>query len=520
MDPQFLEQLHDSSIFPDSGDSVAVLQTHLSVVCLTGRRAYKFKKPIKLDFVDYSTLARRKIFCSEEVRLNRRLCPEIYLDVVSLVRLPDGALRIGGGEGKSNGEIIDYAVEMVRLPEDRMLDRLLKDGAVTSGQIREVAYKVASFHRNGERGREVDACGNPEHLARFALENFEETRSAVGTIFDPTLHRKLEEKTRRDFEQLIPDLGRRVGEGRVVDGHGDLHARNICLSDPMAIYDCIEFNRDFRCSDTALENAFLVMDLQYRGHPELAATYLDAYVESSGDGEQGSLMPALVRYRAMVRAKVSAIAAGEEELSGEEKKSASAEARRYFHFSAASAIVDQSWLVICCGLPGSGKSCLCRAMGEETGWATFGSDRVRKEMAGVEPHERLDRQFYSPSFSEGVYRELIERGIDTAEQHGVALMDANFRTRSLRKMAREAAGARNLKLAILQIELPESLAIERLAERKEENREASDADIAVYRQLKAEYERPEPSEADRLVIVDGQSEKDRSIPEILSELMD
>lgn len=520
MDPQFLEQLHDPAVFPGSGDTVSVLQTHLSVVCLAGNRAYKMKKPVKLDFVDYSTLALRKHFCEEELRLNRRLCPDVYLRVVPLLRLDDGRIRMGSPEKGAHAEVIDYAVEMVRLPGERMLDQLLEKNAVTPDQVREVAARVASFHEAAERGGEVDDSGDPENLARFALANFEETREAAGTIFHEDLHRKLEEETRRDFEKLIPILRRRAGEGRVVDGHGDLHARNICLSDPMAIYDCIEFNRDFRCSDTALENAFLVMDLQFRGHPELADVYLDAYAKAGGDGEQGDLMPALVRYRAMVRAKVSAIAAGEEELSRDERASSSAEARRYFHFSAASAIEeDGPWMVIACGLPGSGKSHACRLIAEETGWPVFGSDRIRKELAGIAPHEPLDPEYYSEAFSRRTYEEMIERGIEASGRRGVVLLDANFRTRALREMAADAARKRNRKPAILFVDTPEPVSLARLGDRTDGNREASDADIAVYHLLKSEFEPPEPHEADRLIVLDGKTGDESLVPTVLTVLM-
>jgi aminoglycoside phosphotransferase family enzyme/predicted kinase len=514
MDPARIEKLRDPAIYPEQVDSVEILQTHLSVVVLSGDRAYKFKKAIHLPFADFTSLEQRRHFCEEELRLNGRLCPEIYESVVMLRSDEDGGLRIG-----ETGEIVDFAVKMRRLPQERMMDVLLERNAVTREQIESIALQMAAFHREAPRGPEVDAWGNPEKLRGFALANFTETRG----FFPDRLHAALATRTERDFERLLPELKARVAAGHVVDGHGDLHARNICLIDPPAIYDCIEFNPGFRCGDVATEHAFLVMDLRFRGHPELAFAYLETVIRESGDEGMKDVLPTLVRYRAMVRAKVSAILSGEKEIPDDERVASAEIASRYLRLAAASAIEeDGPWWLIFCGLPASGKSSVAEALCEASGgaWPVLSSDRVRKELAGVAPTEPLPESFYSDEFSHRTYAELLERAKAATASRAVVILDANFRERRERSLARESARAAGARLAILRVDADEAVVIERLASRKNDPTSVSDADRAVYEKLKARYEVPQEGEADRLFPIDGDVEPAIAVEGILAGLIE
>jgi hypothetical protein len=514
MDPACIEKLRNPAIYPEHAESVEILQTHLSVVVLSGDRAYKFKKAIHLPFSDFTSLEQRRHFCEEELRLNRRLCPEIYESVVALRADDEGCLRIG-----ETGQIVDFAVKMRRLPQDRMMDVRLERNAVSREQIESIALQMVAFHRGAPRGPEVDAWGDPEKLRGFSLANFTETRG----IFPERLHAALATRTKRDFDRLLPVLKARVATGHVVDGHGDLHARNICLVDPPAIYDCIEFNPGFRCGDVATEHAFLVMDLRFRGHPELARAYLETVISESSDEEMKGVLPTLVRYRALVRAKVSAILSAEKEISDDERAESAETASRYLRLAAASAIEDDGplWL-ISCGLPASGKSSVAEALYEASGraWPVFSSDRVRKELAGVAPTETLPAAFYSDDFSHRTYAELLERAKAATASHAVVILDANFRERRERSLAREAARAVGARLAILRVDADEAIVIERLASRKNDPTSVSDADRAVYEKLKAQYELPREGEADRLIIVDGDLEPASAVDGILAGLLE
>ena len=306
IDEGIIRQLADPRAFPGRAGKVVQFQTHLSLVCVVGDHAYKLKKALHLPFVDFSELSQRLHFCQEEVRLNARLSPETYLGVVPLYQ-KSGIVSFCDDHG---GETVDYAVLMRRLPAERMMDVLLEQDGVRRSDVEEIATVIASFHREvALRGDSDEAAQAAARLRGFALANFDETAGLCGTVFDPQLHHQLRHLAEADFRQFLPLLETRAREGQVVDGHGDLHARNICLGDPMAIYDCLEFSRELRVADVAAENAFLIMDLRYRGHADLGAAYLERYLSMSGDAGQREILPMLIRHRAMVRAKVAAIAA-------------------------------------------------------------------------------------------------------------------------------------------------------------------------------------------------------------------
>lgn len=515
MDPDFLELLRNPAVYPEQPDTVEIVQTHLSVVCLAGGVAYKLKKPIRLPFADFSSVERRKYYCGEELMLNRRLCPDVYLEVAALRRLSDGRLSFGPEAG---GEIIDHAVKMRRLPADRMLDRMLETGEVSDGDIRRIAERVVAFHRDAGRGESVNDWGSPDKLAGFALANFDETRPVAGPVFPAALHAALEERTRRDFDRWLPVLRHRAAEGRVVDGHGDLHARNICLTDPPAIYDCIEFSPEFRCGDVATEHAFLVMDLRFRGHPGLASAYLDEVVSRSGDTGIRDLMPPLVRYRALVRAKVSAITAGETDFSQAARAGAAGTALRYLRLAAASAIEeDGPWWLMFCGLPGSGKSSVARALAAVGSWPVFSSDLIRKELAGIAPTDPLPTECYAPGFSRRTYDELRFRAV--AGRAPVTILDANFRERAERDLTRRAAAETGARLAILLVDTDEETIVARLDHRSGDPASVSDADRAVYRKLRDQFEPPHDGEADRLIAVAGGSPPEAAGDAVLAALM-
>ncbi len=508
MAPERIEELRRPEIFPEHPEEVEIIQTHLSIVCLAGDRVYKLKKAIELPFADFSTLEKRRGFCEQELRLNRRLCPDIYLEVVPLVRRPDGDLRFVPG-GSGGGETVDYAVRMARMPADRMLDVLLENDAVSAGEIRGIARRMVAFHREARRDPEVVDLGSPEKLRRYALANFEETRAMTGEVFSAELHRALEQRTEEDFDRFEPLLRERAAAGCVVEGHGDLHARNICMTDPVAIYDCIEFNPGFRCGDVANEHAFLVMDLRFRGHPELARVYLDAVIGESGDEDIRRLMPMLVRYRAMVRAKVSAIAAGEREMPEDKRRESAIAARRYLSLAGATAVEENAptWIALC-GLPATGKSTLARALADASGktWPVFSSDSIRKELAGVPPDARLPDSCYTPDFSRRTYDMLHRHAASASRTHPVVLLDANFRTRDERSRARDAARECGARFVVLETTAAEHVIRGRLGKRARDPDATSDADLAIYEKLKQEFDAVDDGEADHVVRTDGGGE--------------
>ncbi|MCA8976631.1 MAG: phosphotransferase, partial [Planctomycetes bacterium] len=332
---QLLEELADARCYPGAAAAapkVEIVQTHLSVVCLVGDRVYKLKKARRLPFVDFTGLDRRRAACRDEVRLNRRLCPTVYLGTAALRRHAEGLrfAELGDDVGAAD---LDVAVVMQRLPAGRMLDVLLAEQRVTPAEIEALARLVATFHAGAERGPEVIAAGSPRRLAEYAAANFTELSRIPGHGLPAPLLAALARRSAAAFAALLPTLERRSA-AHIVDGHGDLHARNVCLTKPPVVYDCIEFEPSFRCGDVATENAFLVMDLRYRAAARLARVYVDAYVAASGDREMVALLPVLAAYRAVVRAKVTALAAAEPELSDADRDGARGSSRRHLLLAA------------------------------------------------------------------------------------------------------------------------------------------------------------------------------------------
>jgi len=514
-----IAELEDTECYPGLPEAVTLYQTHLSLVCVVGDDAYKLKKAIRLPFVDFSTLEKRRQCCLEEVRLNVRLCPEIYLDVVPLVRTPDGLRFLE--QANEGDEIEEYAVHMRRLPADRMMDILLEKDSVSKEEVYAIVNIVSQFHKGTALTKSnPEALRSPDELGKFASANFDETISHCSDIFHPELHSLLHEQNALDFEQFMPTLQAREQEGRIVDGHGDLHARNICLCDPVAIYDCIEFNRDLRIQDVATENAFLIMDLCYRGHRELAEAYLDRYVTLTGDEGQREIMPMLVRYRAMVRAKVAAIASREKELGDYDRAGCCRSAQKHLNLAGATAVEECGTLIICaCGLPGTGKSHVLEALADLAGWPCFSSDRTRKELAGISQNQKMSNGCYSAEFSERTYTSLLNKSEKALSGSRVVLVDANFGRRAQRQETVDLARRRKARLVFVWFRADEGLVARRIRERSDDPTAVSDAGIDVYRKLKEKFEAPITTENFELLEISENTDCHQKIAAILAGIL-
>ncbi len=514
MNPDLLARLRDPACYPNAPESVEIIQTHLSVVCIAGGDVYKLKKPVKFSFVDFSTLERRQYFCQEELRLNRRLCPDLYRDVVPLYETGPSCWSFG----ERSETIADYAVLMHYLPEELMMDEVLERDEVTGDQIVEIATRVSRFHQESRAETGPIPKGIPDDLRAAVFGNFEATETHAGAIFDPALYEAHRQAVSEDFERLYPQMVAREQAGLVVDGHGDLHARNICLTSPISIFDCIEFRPQFRVLDQATENAFMMMDLIRRGHPDFARLYLKTYCEASGDAAQSEVLPSLISYRAMVRAKVNALTASDADVDEAEREKARAEAQGYLRLSVAALLSHHSWFIMGCGLPGAGKSYLLEKLALETGWPCISSDRVRKELAGVSAQDRLDECFYSPEFSQRTYGEILDRASDHS-RHGPVLVDANFIHRKNRTRGLDTARAAQAIPVVLWFEAPDQVIRERLESRQEAGDSVSDADIGVYEKLKTGFEAPETSEGFLVIRISTDMAAETALDHLFRELL-
>ncbi len=331
--PELIERLSDPAAYPDPTATVEVRQTHISAVFLTDRFVYKVKKPVAPGFLDFSTLDKRRHYCEEEVRLNRRLAPGVYLGVVPVARAGHG-VRVEG-----DGEDVEWAVKMVRLPDDATLQAKLLRGEVTAGLVEQLARRVAGFHRTAEGGERVATYGRFEAVARAIRDVVAKAMTQAGRAIDPADAERLVKVTEAELARHRALIDRRAAAGMIRDCHGDLRLDHVyhfpdrdSPADLVAI-DCIEFNEAFRFIDPIADAAFLVMDLKFHGRPDLAHAFTEAYLTAAGDEDGRALVPLYTAYRAGVRASVEGLLLAEPEVPQAERAGALAKARAHWRLA-------------------------------------------------------------------------------------------------------------------------------------------------------------------------------------------
>lgn len=521
-DPRLLAALADPACYPHAPRAVQLVQTHLSLVCLADQLVYKLKKAITLPFVDFAPLSARRHACREEVRLNRRLCPDVYLGTAALRPVAGTqALRFAALGDDAGPDDVDVAVVMRRLPQERMLDELLRAHSVTTAEIEALADRVARFHATTEVLPAERALPLVDELLRFAAANFAELAAVPEHGLPKRLLDTLAHAQARGFEALAEPLRARASTGLCLDGHGDLHARNICMTTPPAIYDCIEFEPRFRCGDQALEVAFLVMDLRYRAATPLADTFVRRYAAARGDRELPQLLPTLTAYRAMVRAKVAALAAAEPDLSATDRAGARGSALRHLELAAALQLEANGphWLVLC-GPPASGKSSLAQALHELAGWPHVATDVVRKQLAGLEPHTPARPEHYTEAFSLRTYATLNERAAAaTARGASVVLLDGNFPTPAHRAAVAAAARRSGAAVTFVLVTVDPATAAARAAARRGDPTNVSDADPVVTTARHASFVPPTAAEGLPVLPVDGTRPMAAILPDLLADCL-
>ena len=290
--------LMSKGAYPEPTDRIELVQTHISLVFLTDNYVYKVKKAVNFGFLDFSTVEKRKYYCEREVELNRRLAPDIYLAVLP-VTVDNGTVAIGG-----KGRIIEYAVKMRKLPMEYLMVRLLRENRLSGEMVERVAREIALFHAKAGGSSQIDKFGSTEIIRNNTDENFAQTQKYVGKSITKSQYDVIRAFT-EDYLNNRSDLfQKRVAEGKIKDCHGDLHLEHVCITEPIRIFDCIEFNDRFRYSDTAADIGFLAMDLDFHGRRDLSETLMEAYVKFSGDNGVLDIVDFYKVYRAYVRGKV------------------------------------------------------------------------------------------------------------------------------------------------------------------------------------------------------------------------
>jgi aminoglycoside phosphotransferase family enzyme/predicted kinase len=484
---ELINALSDPAVYPHGPDSVHVVQTHISLVFIAGELVYKIKKPVNFGFLDFTTLEKRKHFCRQEIELNSRFSEGLYLDVVGIHRSDAGINLMG------DGREIDAAVLMRRIPEDRLMIAMLRNGQVTPVLLDRVADKLAYFHSKAQTGPHISGFGSPVVIYHNLQENFDQTEAFIGRTIDAETHAVTRELAMRFLNEHGPLFKRRVDRGFIRDCHGDLHLDHVLILDGIMLYDCIEFNDRFRYGDTAADLAFLLMDLDFRGYPAFADGIGKRYASSSGDGDALTLLSFYKSYRAFVRGKVLSFTLDEPEVSEAEKNAAASEARSYYRLSRAYLEPPRPpVLVITSGLSGTGKSYAASRLGERLGTQPILSDVVRKRILGLSEREhRLDKfggGIYTSGATERTYRALLETAREMLMEGKSVILDATFSRFEYREAARKLARGLGAGFRILHCSAPDEVVKQRLEARSLKEYHPSDARWAVYVAQKEAFE--------------------------------
>ncbi|MBN1381706.1 MAG: AAA family ATPase [Deltaproteobacteria bacterium] len=487
---QLVETMSNPQFYPHRPETVDFIQTHISYIFIAGDYVYKVKKPVDFGFLDFTTLEKREHYCREELRLNRRLAPQIYLDVVGLAENDQGDL-IWAADGD---RIVEYCVKMKKMPHDNMLKKMLAEGKADPSVMEAVARKVAAFHESAETGGKIDEIGGIDTIRFNHDENFEQTARYINHTIRARHYDFIKAYIYDFFKKHRKLLVERVANHRIRDCHGDLHLEHICIAgDDIAIFDCIEFNERFRYADVAAEVAFLAMDLDFNGYPNHAEIFVKAYIETTGDTAIQTLLNFYKCYYAYVRGKVTSFRLDDKGTGPEERREVRKTARKYFDLAYTyAARLEQPTLILMAGLMGTGKSALARKLASRLGADIIRSDVLRKEMLRIDPTERHPDAFgqgiYADDISQQTYDKALEAALAKLRTGRSVIIDASFKKRSERLNAYQAAKRLPVPFFVIECRCPDPVIKERLERRAAKKSEASDGRWEIYAAQKNDFD--------------------------------
>jgi aminoglycoside phosphotransferase family enzyme/predicted kinase len=504
--PKLLAFLSDPSSYPHGPQSVQTVETHISHVFIAGDRVFKIKKPVNFGFLDFTTLEKREFYCREELRLNRRLAEDIYLGVLPIHEDEKGSLNWEG-----RGNVVEYAVWMKRIPEDRMLGSLLSKNEVEPEAMERIAARICGFHRDASTGGEIDEIGGYDTIRRNHEENFEQTEPYVGITIPSREYDFLRAWALGFLEARKSLFLKRVREHRIRECHGDLHLQHICLTDGIVIFDCIEFNKRFRYLDTAAEVAFLSMDLDFHGYGRFGRFFLDAYLRESEDGELPVLLPFYQCYFAFVRGKVTGFRLDDPKLAPADRKRIEEEARRYFRLAFSyGARLDRPTLIVMSGWMGTGKSLVARGLAPLLGAEVLRMDVLRKELLEIAPtdhrYEEFGKGIYGEEMNRRTYDEGLRRAKALLKEGKSVILDGSFRSGRDRAAAMEAASSLSAPFFLIYCFAPDEVLRRRLETRKQTGTDASDGRWELLESQKRSFDPVEGIPRESLVSLDTSGE--------------
>ncbi len=492
----FVEQLQNPKTFGLSNKSdIQLIQTHISFVVLTKSFAYKIKKSVDFGFLDFSTLEKRKHFCHEELRLNSRLCPELYKDVIKFTETSDGKhIEING-----EGSVVDYAVKMKLFPQENIMTHLLQKQKITSDHIDELVDELVTFYEKSSATEEIASFGSIDAVKQNIDENFEQTRDKIDITISKDEFTHIKQANELFFKNKNDLLKHRKKNGYIKSCHGDLHSGNIVLfNDSLCVFDCIEFNKRFRYIDVASDIGFFAMDLDIQNQPYLSSYLIQQYLKKSNDDTLLDVLNLYKSYRAYVRGKVLGFQLDDPHVDKKKKQALLDQIKPYFSLSAYYASLmniqvkqKQPIVFMMSGLTGTGKSTIAEKISVDYRAQIINTDVVRKEDIGVDKFERhLDNPntgMYSPKRVHQTYEKVMDHAETLLRQGKNVVLDATFQKQQHRNMAKALAAKFNAPLIPIYCTCPEEIAKQWLEDRMK-SKSVSDGRWEIYQIQKESFE--------------------------------
>ncbi|MBW4675469.1 MAG: AAA family ATPase [Desmonostoc geniculatum HA4340-LM1] len=459
--PALIEQMLQPGFYPhEVTESIQLIQTHASYVLLTGNYAYKLKKPVNFGFLDFSTLEKRQHFCQEELRLNQRGADELYLEVLPITLVGE-QYQLGGTR-----EAAEYVLKMRQFPQESLLSALFEAGKLNETHLDNLGRVVAQYHSQAQTNDYIRSFGEVPNIRAAFDENYEQSEKYIGGPQTQAQFTETKEYTDKFFAERSELFATRIHNDYIRECHGDLHLRNIALwHDKILLFDCIEFNEQFRFVDVMYDVAFTLMDLEARGRKDLSNAFLNAYTEQTGDWEGLQVLPLYLSRQAYVRAKVTSFLLDDASVRATVKEEATKTAADYYKQAWEYTKPKQGQLILMSGLSGSGKSTTARLLARHLGAIQLRSDAVRKHLGRIPLSEKGGDDLYTPEMTEKTYTRLLSLGIILANQGFPVILDAKYDKQLLRQEAIAQATKHQLPLQIIQCTASLEVLQERLNKR-------------------------------------------------------
>ena len=472
--------------------SVETIETHISYIFLTGNFAYKIKKPVNYGFLDFSTLEKRKFYCFEELKLNKRLCPEIYIEILPITK-NNNLIELNG-----KGKVLEYALKMKEFPQEKLMKNLLKKGKITTKEIKKINKILINFYITSKTTDEINRYGKIENIKKNIIENFNQTKSFINKTISEDNYNYINKSVNLFFKKNKKLFNKRILNKNIHDCHGDLHTGNIVITkNKIYIFDCIEFNKRFRYCDTASDLGFLAMDLDYLNYPYTSSFMMKNYIENSNDHDILQILNFYKSYRAYVRGKVNSFNLNNT-IKKEKYNIILNEANKYFELSKYySSLVridikkKKPLFFIICGLTGTGKSTLSMKISIDYNAKIINTDIIRKKIAGMNIFEKHYNDFntglYSPNNISSTYEKVIKKARQYLNNDENVIIDATFQKNEYREMVNEIAEEFDVTPIIIQCVAPENI-VKKWLEERLKTKTVSDGRWEIYQSQKKIFE--------------------------------